>query len=56
MEEHEKWQNMMRSCRKASNILGIEYKEPMYLDWKAGREYYNSLWERVKRNKTGGSR
>ncbi len=51
MEDGVKWQGLMRSCRKASRILGTEFREPMYLDWKTGREYYDNLWGQVKRSK-----
>jgi hypothetical protein len=51
MTEDEHWQTLMKSCRKACNILGIDFREPMYLDWIAGRNYYNTLWGQVKLKK-----
>ncbi len=51
VKEYARWNRLMFSCRKACNILHIDFKEPMYLDWKAGREYYRNLWEEVKRKR-----
>lgn len=46
--ESERWQILMHSCRKACNILGEEFSEPTYLDWNAGRNYYQRLWGKVR--------
>lgn len=49
--EHEKWENLMKSCRQVCKILHEDFQEPMYLDWTAGRNYYQNLWGRVRSNK-----
>ena len=48
MTEQEAWQQMMRSCRKACKVLSMEFKEPDYLNWGAGRSYHRNLWAEVK--------
>jgi len=48
MTEEEKWQRMMASCRKAANIIGIDFREPPYLDWKYGSQYHRTLWRQVR--------
>lgn len=47
MTEDEKWQAMMFSCRKACGILGKEFKEPEYLNWRVGASYHRGLWAKV---------
>ncbi len=58
MTEQEKWQILMHSCRRACKLLNIDFKEPMYLDWTAGRNYYSTLWGqvRLKKNKLYATR
>ena len=53
MTEDEKWQHMMFACRKFCKALNIDFQEPMYLDWKSGVKYYNTLLGqvRLKKNK-----
>ena len=48
MTEQQKWQNMMFSCRKACKVLNIDFVEPMYLDWKNGNKYHDTLWGQVR--------
>ena len=49
--EDEKWQAMMMSARKACKIIGVEFKEPDYLNWRVGPDYFRGLWREVyKRN------
>ena len=47
MDKDQQWQVMMGKCRKACRILGYEFKEPEYFNWKAGKDYLNVLWARV---------
>lgn len=49
LDEHDKWQLMMHSCRKACRIIGDEYVEPEYLNWRDGVYYHNALWSQVTR-------
>jgi hypothetical protein len=51
MTEQDKWQILMHSCRRACKLLNIDFKEPMYLDWTAGRNYYSTLWGQVRLKK-----
>jgi len=46
--DNKNWQILMFSCRQACKLLGIEYQEPEYLNWKAGRSYYEALWGQIK--------
>lgn len=46
--ENEMWQILMNSCRKACLALGVDFKEPEYLDWTEGRAYFSHLWRQVK--------
>lgn len=48
LDEHDKWQLMMHSCRKACRIIGEEYSEPGYLDWRTGAYYHRALWGAVR--------
>lgn len=45
--EIEKWQKMMFSCRKACHILGEEFQEPDFLNWKLGSMYHQALWRKI---------
>ena len=47
--EEEKWQAMMMSARGACKIIGVEFKEPDYLNWKVGSDYHRGLWREVSR-------
>ena len=47
----ENWQKMMFSCRQACKVMRLEYDEPEFLNWAAGRNYHTGLWDRVKENK-----
>lgn len=51
MEEEEKWQHMMVSCRRACKFLGEEFREPDYLNWPLGSHYHDDLWARVRGRK-----
>ncbi|GAF89425.1 unnamed protein product, partial [marine sediment metagenome] len=46
-DEHVKWQRMMGSCRKACRIIGEDFKEPEYLNWRDGSHYHDRLWGAV---------
>lgn len=45
--ETEDWQKMMYSCRQACHILGEEFQEPEFLNWRAGSKYHQALWNRI---------
>ena len=49
IKEIDDWQRMMFSCRQACKILNEEFKEPEFLNWDAGRGYYNRLWEAIRK-------
>jgi hypothetical protein len=51
LTEEDKWQAMMRSCRKACRITGEEFVEPDYLNWFAGSHYHRALWRNVRLRK-----
>jgi len=50
-KETEDWQKMMFSCRQACKITGVEYSEPEFLNWEAGRNYHARLWGIVRSKK-----
>ena len=50
MDEDEQWHELILSMQKAAKILNIELTErdmPEYLDWFAGRNLHQDLWDRV---------
>jgi hypothetical protein len=52
---NEKWQILMKACRKLCKALNEDFNEPPYEDFDAGRNYYQSLLGRVrlKNNRKG---
>ena len=46
-EEIGNWQKMMLSCRKACDVLGVDFKEPEFLVWHIGRVYHARLWSEI---------
>ena len=50
MTEEEKWEELLRSMRKAARILGMTLEEddlPEYLNWFSGAKMHQNLWDQV---------
>lgn len=51
MTEHEKWERLMASIRRAAKLLGIDLTEldiPEYLNWFVAARMSRDLWAKVR--------